>query len=114
AEASVLDHDGLRALEQVGRDAVGGVLPPDRDERAGASAAVERHPRDGIVLIASTDDHDKRSVRRPPDRPRAAHRELPVRGRVARRWATSWPFGLSGRCAGAALVGGALESATGG
>src|SRR5438046_2992776 len=85
AEASVLDHDGLRALEQVIRDPVGGVLPPDRDERAGTSAAVERHPSDGVVLIATTDDHDKRSVRRPPDRARAAHRELAVRGRVAHR-----------------------------
>src|SRR5438105_12540380 len=83
AEASVLDHDGLRALKQVARDPIGHVLPPDREEGARTSAAVERHSRDGVVLIATADDNDKRRVRRPPDRARAAHRELAVRGRLA-------------------------------
>src|SRR5207249_2444517 len=58
AEAAILDHDGLRALQQIGRKTIGRVLPPDRDERAGTRAAIERHPRDGVVLLTATDHHE--------------------------------------------------------
>ena len=85
AEAAVLDEHGLRALQQIARELVRGPLPPDRYERARPCAAVERHARDAVVLIARSDDDEERRVRRAPDRPCVRHRVLPIRGWITLR-----------------------------
>src|SRR5256886_16444634 len=82
---AVLDDDGLRALKQVARKAVGPVLPPDRDERPGTSATVEGHARDGVVLLAATYHHKEARVGRPPDRAGSADTILAKRRRIAFR-----------------------------